>query len=461
MGKIDKMKKYDFIIGYEHKVREIESVCLLKYELERRRYSVLIYNTNDDRFKEKINKYYAKVLILPYAYDDKIISFCVGKSIKFDKIINLQWEQAIYKHQEDEKTSYRNPSGISCQAMHIAWGEANKRRLTHIVGLNEENVSVAGNMTLDFLKNPLKNFYMDRKELFFKYQIPEEKRVCLFISSFKSATLSDETLNEWCRIYGEWRREQHNVAKRTLKEILRWIEKAIQEDSNLFFVYRPHPGEHTQFVDELESKCKNFKVISDLSVKQWIIATDVVYTWMSTTVVESFFANKSCYLVYPYELPKEAMVRLFEESLSIKNYEVFKQSIYSQKINRPISADKIKPYYNTDDGMSYKKVADICEKIYKDSKYLIEEIEKKNIYNLQYRDKTIYKRCKMWFWQFRFIRAIILIFGKCFSKNKFLNKKVQDNEKYLEWKKKEMVTDEQLKMISEKIKVCLEVEYEN
>ena len=36
------MRKYDFLFLYEVKNRELESLCLLKYELERRGYSVAI-----------------------------------------------------------------------------------------------------------------------------------------------------------------------------------------------------------------------------------------------------------------------------------------------------------------------------------------------------------------------------------------------------------------------------------
>ena len=37
-----KLKKVDVLIIIEHKVRELESACLLKYEFEKKGYSVVI-----------------------------------------------------------------------------------------------------------------------------------------------------------------------------------------------------------------------------------------------------------------------------------------------------------------------------------------------------------------------------------------------------------------------------------
>ena len=36
------VEEVDFLMIYEHKVRELENLCLIKYELERRGYKVVI-----------------------------------------------------------------------------------------------------------------------------------------------------------------------------------------------------------------------------------------------------------------------------------------------------------------------------------------------------------------------------------------------------------------------------------
>lgn len=91
------MKKYDYIIGYEHKHREVESICLLKAELESRGFSVFVYCIYDPGLFRYVRKYKAKVLIVPFGYDNSSFYKCVRQAVDFDKVINLQWEQAIYK----------------------------------------------------------------------------------------------------------------------------------------------------------------------------------------------------------------------------------------------------------------------------------------------------------------------------------------------------------------------------
>ena len=55
------MRRYDFVFLYEIKNRELESIMLLKYELIKRGYSVLIIETWNALF-EKQDKIHAKAV---------------------------------------------------------------------------------------------------------------------------------------------------------------------------------------------------------------------------------------------------------------------------------------------------------------------------------------------------------------------------------------------------------------
>ena len=41
------MQEYDFLLMYDHKVRELDNLCLLKYELDKRGYRTKILYIND------------------------------------------------------------------------------------------------------------------------------------------------------------------------------------------------------------------------------------------------------------------------------------------------------------------------------------------------------------------------------------------------------------------------------
>ena len=87
---------------------------------------------------------------------------------------------------------------------------------------------------------------------------------------------------------------------------LRWFDDFLRGHNDVIFIYRPHPSEFvTDRLQILETKFKHFKVIKDYSVKQWILASDTLITWMSTSIIEAYFAGKSCYIIRPMDFPAE------------------------------------------------------------------------------------------------------------------------------------------------------------
>lgn len=451
------MKLYDFIVGYEHKQREIESVCLLKYELERRGYTVFVYNVHDTRLTARIKLYHAKVLMLPYTYDDSSISDSVQRAITFDKLISLQWEQAIYKHQEDNPDSYRNPSGICKKAVYLSWGTINVNRLTEIAGIDKRLVKLVGNIALDYLKRPLADYYMSREELYCKYNIPRDKKVCLFIASFKSALASEVELQELCKQYGEWRIQQHDIGLKTLYTILEWIQLALELNTELYFVYRPHPGENTDIVDKIQKKYDRFIVNKELSVKQWILAVDKIYTWLSTTVAEVYFAKKNCDILYPYKLPDEAYGRLFDNMNCIVDCNAFLDSLINEQKYFPVDVDILNGYYLVDQDMSYFKIGNVCEEVLNNPYYQIEKREQLEIYRMVIRGKGIIKKITMYLWQYDWVYSFFWwLTKKLHLKGVYFDKKRKEKLSYEKWMRDEFVSAEELNYICKKIKKCVE-----
>lgn len=95
------MKQLDFLFIYEHKVRELENLCLMKYELDRRGYKTEIIYINDaeNALSPKI-LYKTKVLCTMACYHNKTLRWHVKDFIEFEKIIDLQWENIVYPKDE-------------------------------------------------------------------------------------------------------------------------------------------------------------------------------------------------------------------------------------------------------------------------------------------------------------------------------------------------------------------------
>ena len=68
------MQEYDFLLMYEHKVRELDNLCLLKYELDKRGYRTKILYVNDyELVKSHAVAYKTRVLVVGYCYTSSSI----------------------------------------------------------------------------------------------------------------------------------------------------------------------------------------------------------------------------------------------------------------------------------------------------------------------------------------------------------------------------------------------------
>lgn len=92
----------DFLILYEHVVREYESILLLKAELARRGYTVELRQLLDRKKLKYFTLKKPKVLVSSCMYDDEAINSHVYNNIGVcNKVVNLHWEQMLSDTQEE------------------------------------------------------------------------------------------------------------------------------------------------------------------------------------------------------------------------------------------------------------------------------------------------------------------------------------------------------------------------
>lgn len=395
------MREYDYILVYEHKVRELEALCLLKCELERRKHSVLILGLNSFEFYKSSNsickkKYYAKVLGVFGCYNTNTLRMNVAQIVKFDKVINLQWEQMLAERRERGGTDH-SISEIGKEVVHISWGHANRNRLVNDIGIAENKVFECGNMAFDFLSPDFDGYYYAKEEIHAFFDIPLNMKICTFFANFKGAGLNAEQLEQMGKQRGEdWIRTQ-KVAKQVKDISLEWLLRAAKEKNNIFFVYRPHPGEDTKRVEELIEKYDNIRVIRELSSKQWIKVSDYMFTWHSTVAIEAKFANKQCILLEPENciVPKLEEAVIFQNAKGVTNYSEFIKTFDGIMIEDSLSQRQIESYFGKlGSKNSYVKVADAFEKVFSDDSYLLNE--KINLYGVYEQENPRKRRGVFW-----------------------------------------------------------------
>ena len=122
--------------------------------------------------------------------------------------------------------------------------------------------------------------------------------------------------------------------------------------------------------DQLAEKCNNFRIISDESVKQWIVVCDKVYTGNSSVVVEAYFAKKMCQLLFPLPTTPGFELKLITDSQKLVTYDEFCESVFTEKETFPTPERSIEEIYLIDwDTPNYVKFADMAEEILRDDYY--------------------------------------------------------------------------------------------
>ena len=394
----EKLKQVDFLMIYEHKVRELENLCLLKCELEKRGYTVKIIHIEDEEALNAVKPvYYAKVVVLMACYRNSTLEWHTKDYVVFDKVIDMQWENIVYPKDEKAAGVFKNYSGIGKEVVRGSWGEANRRRLLETAHMKPSNIKVVGHVGMDFLRDSLKGYYLSKEELFQKYQIPMDKKVLLFASPFYADNLPESYITDMCDRFGEDWRDYYAFMMKSETKVLEWMDELCREHEELFVIYRPHPGHIGEHMKEVAKRRQNFRVISDKSIKQWILTCDIIYTGNSSVIVEAFFANKMCYLLFPYEVTEGFELELISGGDKITTYEEFLKSTGEGKGRFPISREKINDIYLVDEKVpSFIKFADMAEEVWKNPEYNLTKKQLKSYRSkktLTYRIQRAFQRC--------------------------------------------------------------------
>ncbi|MEG1873110.1 MAG: hypothetical protein RR194_03605, partial [Ruthenibacterium sp.] len=289
-------RRLDFLILYEHVVREYESLLLLQAELSRRGYSSEIHQLLDRKRLRYRTWKKPEVVISSCMYDDEAINSHVYNNVGVcNKVVNLHWEQMLSDTQE--QGAWFNFDGNAKKCIQTCWGQKTAQRLmAH--GMDARNCPVTGAVMMDFLRPEFASYFKDKAALCAQYGLDPAKKLLLYISSFGYASMTDEEVKELSAMAGEDFSGFARTNRESMRTTLQWFDDYLGAHPEAELVYRRHPSEwNSPALTQLCAKRSNFHVIFADSVKQWIVAADDIYIWMSTAVAEVYFAGKSCHIL--------------------------------------------------------------------------------------------------------------------------------------------------------------------
>ena len=370
------MKKVDFLFIYEVRNRELENICLLAAELEKRGYTTAFVNSWYAS-SNVIPDYEAEVVVVSACYSSNTYTFFTKFVTSFKKVVNMQWEQILHNgYVESPGTTSWDFWGESLKTRHVCWGENTKNRLMAKFGVPEEFLRVCGCIPLDFYRSEFRGRFIPREKLFRDNGLDTEKTTMLFISSFSFTSLP---LNTRPKSSVDFSDVHAKSVVDSQKEIAAWMEKACREYPDIQFIYRAHPAEaQAEFLLNLERENKNFFCLSKEPIKHWIMACDKIYNWTSTAAAEVYVSGKQSFVVEPVPLDHRVTYRLFENIDSIKDYDSFKASLELplDAKAQPVDDALMNECYNQTDVPNYKRVADMMVETFHSTTYKSENYNK-------------------------------------------------------------------------------------
>ena len=339
----------DFLILYEHVVREYESILLLKAELARRGYTVELRQLLDRKKLKYFTLKKPKVLVSSCMYDDEAINSHVYNNIGVcNKVVNLHWEQMLSDTQEEG--AWFNFGGNAKKCVQTCWGKRTQQRLV-AHGMQEKNCPVTGAVMMDFLRPEFRGYFKDKAALCREHGLDPDKKLMLYISSFGYASMTEQEVKELSDMAGEDFTGFAGTNRTSMEQTLAWFDQYLAGHPEVQLVYRRHPSEwNSPALEALAQKRPNFRVIFADSVKQWIVAADQIFIWMSTAIAEVYFAGKSCRILRPVPIEHEYDPVIYKGADHITDYAAFAAAADApDSAPFPIAKEVIEGYFDRSD----------------------------------------------------------------------------------------------------------------
>jgi len=323
----------DVIILIEHVVRELDITCAVKYLLENRGLSVAVASTIWN-VEETIQKYNPRVVGLPYCHsvNDPGIREVVP-AWKDAVFLNLAYEQIFTKINQP----YKSPRDEFSRkhAYHLAWGDFFADYLKSYE-VPEQSITVTGNPVYELYRDPYKAYFEPRETLAQKYQLDPDKKWVLIPENYGAAFYSDYKIHEFILAgispevaygYREFARASFDQA------VIWWYKAGLSREIEL--IVRPRPAVAR---DRFRRACEavvgtlpeHFHVIKDGTVREWILASDVMLSSYSTSLIEAAVAHKNIYMIEPVPFPDYVMADWYQWIPKLETSDHFLDAVFSQ-----------------------------------------------------------------------------------------------------------------------------------
>lgn len=300
----DSVRDVDVVYLYEHAARELDVACAVSARLRNAGVEVEIVHWHTG-FPAAVTRVRPRLVILPFCYTEDSYQALLAywrESIFF----NLSWEQWFYPGNQKAKTP-RGEFSVN-HVIHHAWSETYKDFLLSN-GLAERNIFLNGQPAYALYDEPYRGYFPSRAELASLHHLDSSRRWVFFPENYNWAFYSEATIQQFVRGGQslEEIREMIEYCKRSFTDVLLWFAH-IAQNENVEIILRPRPSATLENFQEAVNKIlpeipAHLRIIQQGSVREWILASDVILSSHSTSLIEGAVAGKPVFMVEPHPIP--------------------------------------------------------------------------------------------------------------------------------------------------------------
>ncbi|MEZ0394854.1 MAG: hypothetical protein ABWK53_00260 [Anaerolineales bacterium] len=298
------MQTVDIVYFYEHAARELDVACAVTAGLRQRglRVEILHWPTG---FPGAVTRLRPRLIALPFCYSEQSYEALLAywREAMF---FNLTWEQLFYAGNRSAKT----PRGEFAlrHVIHHAWSKEYAMFL-QTEGIPTQSIFLNGQPAYALYDEPYRHYFASRADLAARYDLDLTRRWVFFPENYNWAFYSQATLEQFIAKgqSPEDVRSMREFCISSLKVVLKWCARAAREE-NIELILRPRPStpraEFEAFARQvLRDIPSHFHILQAESVREWILASDVVISSHSTSLIEAALAGKKVYILEPLPIP--------------------------------------------------------------------------------------------------------------------------------------------------------------
>ena len=319
--------KVDVIYFIEHVARELDIACAIKALLEKKRNISVIIKSIAHDLETTVSQYDPRVVILPYC--NGVINRPPEKMIPHwpqAKYLSLTFEQVLGKAQLDY---IRDKDEFTRKFLfYSVWGEFYKQILEK-TGVEAGNIRVNGSPTLNLYRPPYRFYYPQGKTtLAQKHNLDPHKRWVFIPGNYGWAFFHDKLVRDRIKrgFDPQHAYQYREFSQRSLEQTAAWWCSLDQEAVEL--IVRPRPATPEKDFRAMLASFglsipPHMHIIKDGTVREWIMASDIVMSSFSTTLIEAAVAHKPIYMLTPVPLPDFIYTDWYDHVDKIESREEF------------------------------------------------------------------------------------------------------------------------------------------